>query len=177
MKRHRIFISSVQKELSHERIGLRDYIHADPLLRRFFDVFLFEDLPAADRKTDKVFFEKVRSSEIYLGLFGNEYGWDAGMPEPQFGMRSGFLTTIWRAPPKTKEKSKTSGKTSGKILGKTARSIVESMKLNPGITIPELADQLKRTERAIELQINTLRENEMVARVGPAKGGHWEVLE
>ena len=74
MKRHRIFISSVQKELSHERTGLRDYIHADPLLRRFFDVFLFEDLPAADRKLDKVFFEKVRSSEIYLGLFGNEYG-------------------------------------------------------------------------------------------------------
>ena len=39
-------------------------------------MFLFEDLPAADRKADKVFLDQVRSSEIYLGLFGNEYGWE-----------------------------------------------------------------------------------------------------
>ena len=98
---------------------------------------------------------------------------EAGLPEPQFGMRSGFLTTIWRKSLANEAiNQKPSGKPSGKILGKTARAIVESMKLNPGITIPELADQLKRTERAIELQINTLRENEVVARVGPAKGGH-----
>jgi hypothetical protein len=43
----RIFISSVQKELAAERRALKDYIHGDPLLRRFFDVFLFEDLPAS----------------------------------------------------------------------------------------------------------------------------------
>ena len=48
MKQRRIFISSVQKELALERTGLRDYISADPLLKRFFDVFLFEDLPAGD---------------------------------------------------------------------------------------------------------------------------------
>jgi hypothetical protein len=43
----RIFISSVQKELAAERKALKQYIQGDALLRRFFEVFLFEDLPAS----------------------------------------------------------------------------------------------------------------------------------
>ena len=39
MKRKRIFVSCVQKEFSVERTALRDYLHNDPLLRRFFEVF------------------------------------------------------------------------------------------------------------------------------------------
>jgi hypothetical protein len=42
----RIFISSVQKEFSEERRALRDFIQGEALLRRYFSVFLFEDLPA-----------------------------------------------------------------------------------------------------------------------------------
>lgn len=69
-----IFISSVQKELAAERRALKDYIHGDALLRRFFDVFLFEDLPAADRRADEVYLSEVDHCHIYVGLFGNEYG-------------------------------------------------------------------------------------------------------
>jgi len=73
-----IFISSVQKELAAERRALKDYIEGDPLLRRFFDVFLFEDLPASDRRTDDVYLDEVDRCGIYLGLFGNEYGYEDG---------------------------------------------------------------------------------------------------
>ena len=45
----RIFISSVQREFSREREHLRDYLCGDPLMRRFFEVFLSEDMPASDR--------------------------------------------------------------------------------------------------------------------------------
>ena len=45
-----IFISSVQKELAEERRALKSYILGDALLGRFFDVFLFEDIPAADSR-------------------------------------------------------------------------------------------------------------------------------
>jgi hypothetical protein len=45
--KHQIFVSSVQKELAAERQALKDYVHGDPLLRRFFEVFLFDDVPAA----------------------------------------------------------------------------------------------------------------------------------
>ena len=44
----RVFISSVQGEFAEERAALRDYVHDDVLMRRFFDVFLFEDTPASD---------------------------------------------------------------------------------------------------------------------------------
>jgi ATP-dependent DNA helicase RecG len=70
----RIFISSVQKELAGERRALKDYIGGDALLRRFFEVFLFEDLPAADRRADEVYLGEVQRCDLYIGLFGNEYG-------------------------------------------------------------------------------------------------------
>lgn len=74
MEKHKIFISSVQKEFSKERRALKDYIEGDALLSRFFAVFLFEDVPAADRRADSVYLEEVKRSEIYLGLFGEQYG-------------------------------------------------------------------------------------------------------
>jgi predicted HTH transcriptional regulator len=70
----RIFISSVQKELAEERRAIRDFVRNDALLRRFFDVFLFEDLPAADRRADQVYLDEVGRCPIYVGLFGREYG-------------------------------------------------------------------------------------------------------
>ena len=72
--KERLFISSVQKELAAERRALKDYVHGDPLLRRFFEVFLFEDVPAADRRADDLYLEEVDRCAVYIGLFGNEYG-------------------------------------------------------------------------------------------------------
>ncbi len=72
----RIFISSVQKEFAAERRALKQYIQGDALLRRFFDVFLFEDLPASDRRADNAYLDQVDRCAIYLGLFGNEYGFE-----------------------------------------------------------------------------------------------------
>ena len=69
-----LFLGSVQKELAAERRAVRDFVRGDPLLRRFFDVFLFEDLPASDRKTDQVYLEQVDRCGAYIGLFGQEYG-------------------------------------------------------------------------------------------------------
>lgn len=70
----RIFISSVQGEFSVERAALRDYLKGDPLMRRFFEAFLFEDVPAADRRPDALYLQEVERSDIYVGLFGAHYG-------------------------------------------------------------------------------------------------------
>ena len=72
--KQQIFISSVQKELASERRAIRDFIRADALFCQYFDVFLFEDLPAADRRADETYLDEVSASAIYLGLFANEYG-------------------------------------------------------------------------------------------------------
>lgn len=76
-----IFVSSVQKELASERRAIHDFVAADPLLRRFFDVFLFEDIPAADRRADEVYLAEVDRCTVYVGVFGDEYGFEdaAGM--------------------------------------------------------------------------------------------------
>ena len=70
----RIFISSVQTEFAQERAALRDYLRGDPLMRRFFEVFLFEEVPASDHRPDALYLDEVERCDLYVGLFGNEYG-------------------------------------------------------------------------------------------------------
>ena len=72
----RMFISSVQKELAKERRALKSFVEGDPLLSRFFSVFLFEDLPASDRRADAAYLAEVDRCAVYVGLFGNEYGFE-----------------------------------------------------------------------------------------------------
>jgi hypothetical protein len=76
MKPLRIFISSVQNEFSTEPAVLRDYLCDDTIMRRFFEPLLFEDVPAADRRADELYLAEVEQCDIYLGLFGNEYGYE-----------------------------------------------------------------------------------------------------
>jgi len=47
----------------------------------------------------------------------------------------------------------------------------------PEITIPEMAEALGKSTRAIEMQLAKLRKSGKVQRVGPAKGGRWEITE
>ena len=70
----RIFISSVQREFAEERAALREYLRGDPLMRRFFDAFLFEDVPATDRRPDELYLDEVERCDLYVGLFGRQYG-------------------------------------------------------------------------------------------------------
>lgn len=74
MKHLRVFISSVQKEFSEERLMLRDWLRNDPLMRRFFEPFLFEEVPALDRRADEVYVDEVAACDVYIGLLGNDYG-------------------------------------------------------------------------------------------------------
>ena len=71
---YRIFISSVQREFAKERKALADYIRKDAILGRFFDVFIFEEVPAQERTADDVYLGEVDACDIYLGIFGRTYG-------------------------------------------------------------------------------------------------------
>lgn len=70
----KIFLSSAQKELAEERLAIRDFLRADPLLSSCFDVFLFEEQPAADHSTASVYLQEVGRCDLYIALLGNEYG-------------------------------------------------------------------------------------------------------
>lgn len=72
--KYRIFVSGVQKELKAERRAVKDFIAKEPLLSEYFDVFLFEDVSAKSKPAKSVFLGEVADSDIYIGLFGYEYG-------------------------------------------------------------------------------------------------------
>lgn len=46
------------------------------MLGRFFEPFLFEELPAADLSAQDAYISEVGRTDIYLGIFGNSYGYE-----------------------------------------------------------------------------------------------------
>lgn len=70
---------------------------------------------------------------------------------------------------------KTSGKTSEKTSGKTSGKILAYIEENKLITIPELAELIRITERSIERNLRKLQEQNKLKRVGGAKGGFWQI--
>ena len=76
MKKIKIFISSVQKEFEKERFVLLDFFNTDVLLKSFFEPFIFEKIAANTKDPENVYKPEVKKSDIYLGLFGKEYGYE-----------------------------------------------------------------------------------------------------
>ena len=51
------------------------------------------------------------------------------------------------------------------------------MQNDPAITIADLALRVGITEWAIKKQIRKMKAQGRIQRIGPDKGGHWEVVE
>ena len=66
MQRIRIFISSVQSEFAQERAMLNNYIRTDALLGKFFETFIFEDVPANEASPQQVAFLPQKENMILL---------------------------------------------------------------------------------------------------------------
>jgi ATP-dependent DNA helicase RecG len=58
---------------------------------------------------------------------------------------------------------------------KTKERILEVLKRNPTSTIAELAVKISIGEKRIEKHISDLKAKGLLRRIGPDKGGHWEV--
>ena len=64
----------------------------------------------------------------------------------------------------------------GGSSGKTSGKIIDAVRQNSQITIPELATLLGVTPRSVERNLQKLQAENCLARVGPANGGYWKVL-
>jgi len=69
------------------------------------------------------------------------------------------------------------GKSSQKSSQKSSRKIMDLMRTDPAITIADLVQNIGITDRAIKKQIEKLKAQGRIRRIGPDKGGHWEVVE
>jgi len=68
-------------------------------------------------------------------------------------------------------------KTSVITSGKTSGKIIDALNKNCFMTIPELAHMIGISTRSIERNLQKLQKDGRLRRIGPAKGGHWEVLK
>ncbi len=67
--------------------------------------------------------------------------------------------------------------TMGKTREKTGEKIIDFIKINPRISMQELASKMRLSEKGVEWQIKSLKKGGMLERIGQDKGGCWKVLE
>ena len=60
---------------------------------------------------------------------------------------------------------------------KTADRLLELIRGNPKITFAEMVSAAGISRSAIQKHIERLKDAQRLRRVGPDKGGHWEVIE
>ncbi len=61
-------------------------------------------------------------------------------------------------------------------LGENEKGILEVIAKNRFITIPELSRMLEISTTAVENNLAKLKTKKILKRVGPAKGGHWDIV-
>ena len=69
------------------------------------------------------------------------------------------------------------GERLGEKLGETRATIIRAMLANPRVTTVQLARSLRMSSTAIEKNLKFLKENGYIQRIGPARGGHWDVIQ
>ncbi len=195
----RIFISSVQREFAKERKALAEYVRKDAILGRFFDVFLFEEVPAQERKADGVYKGYIEKSGTGTGdMIAKCASWGVPAPEWYEDDPDDFRVVLKRPVSETnveKTMVKTRGETGVKSRVKSsvessvksrvkssvkklssAEKILAYLRTTPTASAHELSIVVNLTVRAVEKNLRVLRESNRIRHVGPTKGGHWEVI-
>ena len=96
-----------------------------------------------------------------------------GLPEPKFQeISDGFMVTVYAASVGQTAQDVTTQKSSVKSSVK----ILEAIQQNNSVTAVELSKQLGLTLRAVEKQLAKLKQQGTLRRIGPAKGGQWEIV-
>jgi ATP-dependent DNA helicase RecG len=69
------------------------------------------------------------------------------------------------------------GEKVGEILSDNQQKIIKLIRLNNHISARELSSELAISQRKVEENISKLKEKGKLKRLGPAKGGQWEIIE
>ncbi len=100
---------------------------------------------------------------------------------PSFRESGGFVKVVFPRPKQMSTRKQTptqDGSQKGSQNGsqKSSQKILLTLAKDPHCTIAQLAEICGISTRAVQKSINRLREQNKIRRVGPDKGGHWEVL-
>ena len=103
-----------------------------------------------------------------------------GMKIPRFEIVSTDFAIIFNANYKydyanLDDQGSTTQKTT-QIKSMVVKRILDMINENKYITLQELADSLGKTRDGIKYHVNKLQNQGILNRVGPDKGGHWEII-
>ena len=96
-----------------------------------------------------------------------------GITPPVFEERQGFAIVTFRAPIVPMAEAGAAQA----IVQKTSEKILAIVTLHPEVTIAELAERIGVAARSIERNLKNLHLQGRLKRVGPDRGGHWEVVK
>ena len=96
---------------------------------------------------------------------------------PKVNIRYNSMFTLEFPRPTHIQSIGTIGATREKAREETRVKILELIAENPRITTAQLADLIGITPKGVEWQINRLKKDGLLKRIGPTKGGHWVIIE
>jgi len=67
--------------------------------------------------------------------------------------------------------------TGKKTREKTREKIIALIRGNPKVTTDELAKKTKLSVKGVDWNIAQLKKRRILRRIGPDKGGHWELVK
>lgn len=108
-----------------------------------------------------------------------------GLHEPLFQeMQQGFKVTLYKETTTASDYEKVGekvgervGEKVGEKLTQNQQQILSLIAENNYITTSELAQKIQISNRKIEENIAKLKQKGMLRRIGPARGGHWQLPE
>lgn len=143
-----------------ERKALAEYVRKDAILGRFFDVFLFEEVPAQERKTG--------TGDIIARC--REWG----LPDPQWQIEDDddFVMVM----PRPQSSVKSVDWSVDKSVDWTCDHVLSILKINPRATLDQVANVVGLSVRGVEQAIKRLKKAKRIRKVGGKRFGHWEVI-
>jgi len=103
----------------------------------------------------------------------NEYK----LPFPDVRFSKRLFEVVFQRPDLQKESYELRIQSVTEKVTENQKKILAQIKLNPFITTEELSKIVGISSRKIKENIAKLKNKDMLKRIGPAKGGHWEVVE
>lgn len=103
---------------------------------------------------------------------------EAKLKEPEFESTTFFHATFYRNPEYSLKPVAEKGiqESIQKGIQKSSEKVLRLIKDNPSITTHEMAETLGMTRVGIAKVIKKLKAKDQIKRVGPDKGGHWEII-
>jgi len=103
-----------------------------------------------------------------------------GLPEPEFKMRDGFVTVIYRKQGLAFDKIDNAGGAIGGqieiVLTDRQRDILDILKENPYINRDLLSEKLQINKSATFKHLDSLKKKGFIERVGGTRG-YWKIIQ